>query len=176
MNCKKCQNEMNPQERYCSKCGADSFAERSSAAAHTLAPNWDAHVKVLGWIFIISSLFMAIPALSLLMFPGMMMRGWVPRPFPFAGLVFTGIAVSFISIPTVNIIAGIGLLKYREWARILTLVLSAFMLIGFPFGTAIGIYAFWVLLSSEGSASYKRNAESSGRGWTPSNGAPQRDV
>jgi hypothetical protein len=156
---------MNPQERFCSKCGADSFAERASASAHASGPNWDAHVKVLGWIFIISSIFMAIPALSLLLFPGMTMMGWAPRPFPFAGMVFTGIAVLFISIPTVNIIAGIGLLKNREWARILTLVLAAFMLIGFPFGTAIGIYAFWVLLSREGSDSYRRGSLSEGKGW-----------
>ena len=171
MNCRKCQNVMNPQERFCSKCGTDSFMEQPSALVHGRTSNWDAHVKVLGWILIISSLFMAIPALSLFLFPGMMRMGMIPRSFPFAGPVFTGIALTFITIPTVNIIAGIGLMKYREWARILTLILAAFMLIGFPFGTAIGIYAFWVLLSSEGSAAYRRGVLSEGRGWAYSNHA-----
>ena len=171
MNCRKCQNVMNPQERFCSKCGTDSFTGQPSASVYARTSNWDAHVKVLGWIFIISSAFMAIPALGLFLFPGMMRMGMIPRPFPFAGPVFAGIALTFITIPTVNIIAGIGLLKYREWARILTLILAAFMLIGFPFGTAIGIYAFWVLLSSEGSVSYRLASSRESRGWTYSNPA-----
>jgi hypothetical protein len=174
MICMHCQNEMNPQERFCSKCGKDSFAERVQPSAQPGSHNWDAHVKVLAWIFIVSALFMAIPIFSLLLFPGMMRLGMVHRPFPFAGPVFATIAVAFISIPTVNIIAGIGLLRYREWARILTLVLAAFMLIGFPFGTAIGIYAFWVLLSSDGSTSYKRGPSPFGRGITSTAYPPYR--
>jgi len=50
-----------------------------------------------------------------------------------------------ISLPCV--IAGFGLLKFREWARILTIVLSAFNLLNIPIGTVIGAYSLWVLLS-----------------------------
>ncbi|MCL4402563.1 MAG: hypothetical protein M1436_07880, partial [Acidobacteria bacterium] len=60
------------------------------------------------------------------------------------GAIFLFIAV--LSLP--GIIAGIGLLKFRNWARILTIVLSAIELFSFPFGTALGIYGLWVLLSS----------------------------
>jgi hypothetical protein len=156
---------MNPQERFCSNCGMDSFVVG--------ARDWDTHVKILGALFITSALFMAIPAFGLLVFPGMMTMGMAHRPFPFAGPFFTTIALAFLSIPVVNIITGIGLLRYREWARVLALVQAAFMLIGFPFGTAIGIYAFWVLLSNDGSASYKRgNASPEGRGWPSREGAP----
>jgi hypothetical protein len=56
--------------------------------------------------------------------------------------------IAIISIP--GVIAGIGLLKFRPWSRILTIVLSAFHLLNVPFGTAIGIYGLWVLLSDEG--------------------------
>jgi hypothetical protein len=51
------------------------------------------------------------------------------------------------SIP--EIIAGIGLLKHKEWARILALILSAISLLEFPIGTIIGIYGLWVLLNQE---------------------------
>jgi hypothetical protein len=51
------------------------------------------------------------------------------------------------SIP--EIIAGIGLLKQKEWARILALILSALSLLEIPIGTIIGIYGFWVLLNQE---------------------------
>jgi hypothetical protein len=56
--------------------------------------------------------------------------------------------ITIFSIP--GIIAGIGLLKLRPWSRILTIVLSAFHLLNVPFGTAIGIYGLWILLSDEG--------------------------
>jgi hypothetical protein len=52
-----------------------------------------------------------------------------------------------VSLP--GIIAGFGLIHFRPWARILTIVLSAFELFSIPFGTALGIYGFWVLLKPE---------------------------
>jgi hypothetical protein len=51
------------------------------------------------------------------------------------------------SIP--GIIAGIGLLKFKPWARILTLVLSIIYLLEVPLGTALGIYGLWVLFNQE---------------------------
>jgi hypothetical protein len=61
--------------------------------------------------------------------------------------VIGGIGASIIimlSLP--RLIAGIGLLRFRPWGRILTLVVSVLGIIDFPVGTALGIYAFWVLL------------------------------
>jgi hypothetical protein len=46
-----------------------------------------------------------------------------------------------------SIIAGVGLLYYKPWARILTIVLSALHLLSIPFGTALGIYGLWVMLN-----------------------------
>ena len=51
-----------------------------------------------------------------------------------------------ISIP--GVIAGMGLLQYQNWARILTIVLSALNLLNVPIGTALGVYGLWVLLST----------------------------
>ena len=50
-----------------------------------------------------------------------------------------------LSLP--GVIAGVGLLQFRPWARILTIVLSVLDLIHVPFGTALGVYGLWVLLS-----------------------------
>ncbi|HRX12744.1 MAG TPA: hypothetical protein P5210_13880, partial [Draconibacterium sp.] len=52
-----------------------------------------------------------------------------------------------LSIP--GIIAGIGLLKRKEWARILTLILSVLSLVNFPIGTAIGAYSIWAMVQPE---------------------------
>jgi hypothetical protein len=59
-----------------------------------------------------------------------------------------------ISLP--GVIAGIGLLEFRPWARILTIVLSVIDLIHVPFGTALGIYGLWVLLSQPGERLFRR--------------------
>ena len=54
-----------------------------------------------------------------------------------------------LSLP--GVVAGIGLLQYRPWARILTIVLSALNLMNIPLGTILGIYGLWVMLSEDGS-------------------------
>ena len=61
---------------------------------------------------------------------------------------FVFFVLLILSLP--GIIAGIGLLQFRPWARILTIILSALELMNVPFGTAIGIYGLWALLSNEG--------------------------
>lgn len=58
-----------------------------------------------------------------------------------------------LSIP--GILAGWGLYNRREWARILTLILSVIGIFNFPFGTAIGIYSIWVLIQPESVASFE---------------------
>jgi hypothetical protein len=58
-----------------------------------------------------------------------------------------------ISIP--GVIAGIGLLKRKEWGRILTLVLSVIGLMNVPIGTAVGAYSIWTLVQEETIALFK---------------------
>jgi hypothetical protein len=50
-----------------------------------------------------------------------------------------------------------GLYKRKEWARILTLVLSIVEIFSFPFGTAIGIYSIWALIQPETVAEFGNN-------------------
>lgn len=60
---------------------------------------------------------------------------------------FLLVLILLLSVP--GIVAGVGLLKFRPWARILTIVLSVFDLLNVPFGTALGIYGLIVLLQPE---------------------------
>ncbi|MGB7294853.1 MAG: hypothetical protein WBC70_04625 [Candidatus Aminicenantales bacterium] len=55
----------------------------------------------------------------------------------------------FLVLALPQVIAGLGLLKRKEWARILTLIVSFFHLISFPLGTALGVYSFIILLKPE---------------------------
>jgi hypothetical protein len=61
------------------------------------------------------------------------------------GFVF--IVLLVLSLPSV--IAGIGLIRFRPWARVMTIVLSVLHLFNIPFGTALGVYGLWALLAPE---------------------------
>jgi hypothetical protein len=52
---------------------------------------------------------------------------------------------------------GAAMRRYRAWARLLALGLAVINLVLFPFGTALGGYACWVLLNDEGRALYLRS-------------------
>jgi hypothetical protein len=58
-----------------------------------------------------------------------------------------------LSLP--SLIAGIGLLQFRPWARIMMIVLSVLHIFNVPFGTALGVYGLWALLSPEGEALFR---------------------
>ena len=65
------------------------------------------------------------------------------------GIVGSTIAAVLAVLSVPGIIGGIGLLKYKPWARILVLILSVFNLVNIPIGTAVGIYTIWVLMQDE---------------------------
>jgi hypothetical protein len=69
---------------------------------------------------------------------------------PIIGLTGTALVAFLLVVSLPGFVAGIGLLKFKPWARILTIVLSALNLINFPLGTIVGIYGLYVLLSEEG--------------------------
>ena len=69
-------------------------------------------------------------------------------------IIANAIAILFIVLSIPGILAGMGLYKRREWARILSIVLSVIEIFSFPFGTAIGIYSIWVLVQPEAISSF----------------------
>ncbi len=69
------------------------------------------------------------------------------------GAVLIGLVV-LLSLP--SLVAGIGLLNYRPWARIMTMVLSILNLFNVPVGTLLGAYGLWVMLSPETEALCRR--------------------
>ncbi|MBN1386889.1 MAG: hypothetical protein JW965_00485 [Bacteroidales bacterium] len=52
-------------------------------------------------------------------------------------------------VSLLSIIGGIGLFSFREWARILIIVMSAINCLNVPIGTAKGVYSIWALLQDE---------------------------
>ena len=64
------------------------------------------------------------------------------------------LAVLALSWGVMHLWLGAALRRYQHWARLLALGLGLINLVLFPFGTALGAYACWVLLNEEGRALY----------------------
>lgn len=116
------------------------------------------HVKILGVLHIIFGGLGVMAAIAVLLifggvsaFLGMTDHasgtGFTAIPIMGAIAGFVFILVMLLSLP--GLVIGIGLLQFRPWARIATIVLSAFDLLSVPFGTALGLYGLWVMLNRE---------------------------
>lgn len=117
----------------------------------------ETHVKVLGVLYLVLSGLALLTALFLIIAVGGV-AGIVgvaadPRDaaiaIPVVGMAGTAVAAFLLILALPGLIAGWGLLNYRPWARILALVLSGLNLLNVPFGTALGLYGLWVLLSRD---------------------------
>lgn len=67
------------------------------------------------------------------------------------------IAAAFIALALIailwgaaHIVVGVPLRRRRPWSRVAALVLGSMDLVLLPYGTALGCYALWALLSEEG--------------------------
>ena len=108
------------------------------------------HVPILGWCFIVYHAIVALVGICIGAIVGGAGAISGERQAMFVtGAVGIAIAAFLIAISLPGIIAGLGLLKYRPWARILAIIVGALHLLSFPFGTALGVYALVVLLHAD---------------------------
>jgi hypothetical protein len=121
------------------------------------------HVNILAWLFIGSGIVYAMLGFALLIAPTIIRNLPIQPDIPFAMLRFIsslaglfGFVIILVAAGTTA--AGVGLLQYQTWGRTLALVMSAVNLIKVPFGTALGIYGFWVLLSERGREYYENQS------------------
>jgi hypothetical protein len=108
-------------------------------------------VLYLGWAAFsllvgLSTLLLAVGAVALAMTSapesGEIAAGLTAATFAIVGLMAIGWA-------GVHALEGMGLRRGLHWSRALGLALGMVNLILLPFGTALGVYALWVLLSAE---------------------------
>jgi len=119
----------------------------------------DRHVKIVAVLNIVWGSMGAIGALVFLLIFGSalgILGVVVPREavgvgvaIPIVGAIGTVVfcIILITSIPA--ILAGIGLLRFAPWSRILAIIVSALHLANIPLGTALGIYGLWALLSRD---------------------------
>jgi len=117
----------------------------------------ETNVKVLAWLHIVLGIL------------GLLIGCFVVAIMMSAGLfsgdrtamgILTIIAVIVVAITMLfsapGIIAGVGLLQFHAWARVLALVLAFFNLLAVPHGTVFGVYTLISLLNTEAAALFDR--------------------
>jgi len=103
--------------------------------------DFQTHLSVVGWLQMVSGflgLSLTVMAARILWVGGVTAL----RTVTVAGAVIGGL-VTLLSVP--QLVAGIGLLRRASWSRVMALVLSAFELVLFPFGTVLAAYTVFVL-------------------------------
>jgi hypothetical protein len=72
--------------------------------------------------------------------------------------LFTTLAIVAIVWGTAHIVVGVPLRRRRSWARIMALMLGSVDLLLLPYGTALGIYSLWLLLSESGKSLFEKGS------------------
>jgi hypothetical protein len=122
-----------------------------------IEPAMQTHIKVLGVVYLAFGGLMLLGALFLLVMMGGVagIVGASAEPedaaiaIPVLGFAGTALALFLGVFSLPSLATGYGLIHYKEWARVLGIVLSAINLINIPLGTIVGAYGLWVLLNKE---------------------------
>src|SRR5262245_45111560 len=62
---------------------------------------------------------------------------------------FTALAIIAIAWGAAHVVVGVPLRRHRPWSRLVALMLGAVDLLLLPYGTALGVYAIWILLNED---------------------------
>jgi len=109
------------------------------------------HVKVIAILWIVlGTLYLCLSLFAFLVFFGVAQLPNVEDVSP-SILRLIGIVASSLlgAIGLPQLLGGLGLLKHKEWARILMLVVSFLTVFHVPFGTALSVYSMIVLFNGE---------------------------
>lgn len=121
--------------------------------------NTDQHVTVLSILHIASSALLLLAAGIVFFFVvgGGLISG-EQEAILITGTVGTVVAGFLVVLAIPGIAGGIGLLKRKEWARVLVLILGFLNLLNFPLGTMLGVYTIWALMRQEATEYFRTYA------------------
>ena len=153
MFCNQCGGPLQPDYNLCPKCGQPVARSVALAGQSRVAK----HVRILGIFWIAVGALWLIPSAVMLTMSRFIHlavnnndifgRSFAPPLFAMLGSIFLLVAAGGICV-------GWGLMQRQSWARIAAIVLGIIVILHPPFGTALGIYTLWVLLSDDAGREY----------------------
>lgn len=104
------------------------------------------HVKILGWLHVAMGVVDLLIGLAVVgLFSGVGVLSGDAATFGALSFVggFIGTLALIMALP--NFVVGLGLLlDWGGWVLVLAVLLGLFNLAKFPWGTAVGLYTFWI--------------------------------
>jgi hypothetical protein len=167
MFCDSCGAPLQPGQSFCTRCGKGIVGPVTASTGRVAG-----HTRLLGVLWIAYSALtllgggvLMIVANTLFARFGRFFPPGAPSPPPMP--MFLHPLLSFLGLAllikgTAGVIAGVGLLQREPWGRVLALIVGIISLINIPFGTALGVYTLWVLLSPNADAEYRELGQSAG--------------
>lgn len=117
-----------------------------------------AHVDLVGVLFVVwglltalvgfSTLALGVGAVALIASASRGGGGEVAAGVTAA--IFTALALIAIVWGAAHVAVGVPLRRHKPWSRLIALMLGSIDLLLLPYGTALGAYTLWVLLSEGG--------------------------
>jgi hypothetical protein len=179
MFCQYCGNPLDEAARFCKSCGKPVPAPATapapaSAVASRLAPadpaqTFQHHVRALGIVWLVYSVFQIIMSIWILLFSHYFLpavqdaisNGGTPFPFPiihFMHVINTISSAYGAAAGILGIVAGAMLLQRKPAARLLAIVAAFLSVLSFPFGTAVAVYTLIILMPKDAASNYQQLA------------------
>lgn len=169
MFCQYCGKAVDDAAQFCTGCGKRRIGVAPLAGPELAAQKMGSHLRTLGILWIVYSAFrvlMGVWALAVSRYMLPMMSGFFPReenalPISIMDMLHAVYTFSFaysLVMGTIGLVAAWALLQRKTWGRVLAIVIAIISVISVPFGTALAVYTFVVLLSSDAEQSYRRLA------------------
>jgi len=162
MYCDACGAQLQVGQKFCNSCGKPlGMAVVPRPGGNRVAQ----HVHLLGILWIICSVLILVGGLVLLVVANTIFSevgNITGEPYSHIGFLrplLSVIGIFVLAKGVIGMAAGLGLLQRLPWARVLALIVGFLSLLNIPFGTALGIYTLWVLLSPNAEEDYRSLAE-----------------
>jgi len=156
--CDRCGTKITPESLACPNCGRHIGDPVRAVVQSRL----DRHRETLGGLWTaIAGLFL-IPAIGLMVFASdtrFVIHDREPWPGLFALLLYIA-GGTMVILAAGGVCVGLGLKQHRPWAGSAAIILGTLALFHPPFGTALGVYTFWVLLAHEEEDEYRHSPAS----------------
>lgn len=152
MFCDACGQNLREDQAFCDRCGKRVMS--SVVALPVRGSRVRDRVRLLGILWVAYAGLNSIGAILINVANALYGRHLDMSP-PMHALL-SALCYALLGLSGLGIAAGVGLMKHEVWARTLALILAFVALFtNVPFGTALGVYTMWVLMSHESEQEYE---------------------
>ena len=109
----------------------------------------DRHVRILGILNMVYGIVGAVAAIFILIRSGGFEGVYAAFNEDFIGLIAVILVAFQLLIAAPCVLAGFYVRLLQDWARVMLIIVSAINVLNVPFGTLIGAYGLWTLMTPE---------------------------